>query len=199
VAFIGAVAGEGATTCALSTAVSATQQGRSVILVDCDIRRRALTHGFGMNPDLGVLEACERPEYWRDYVERETETGLHFLPAAQPSSPWRSLTSEAGFAVLLKELQRAYDLVVLDCPPALSTAEGPALARMAQKCVVVTVWDRTPIGAVRSMMRTLRTRARHISGIDVYRDQRGYRFGRLRPDYRRSTRRECYPARARRQ
>jgi Mrp family chromosome partitioning ATPase len=182
VAFIGAVAGEGATTCALSTAVSATQQGRSVILLDCDIRRRSLTHGFGMDPDLGVLEACERPEYWRDYVEHEQETGLHFLPAAPPSSPWRSLVGEAGFPVLLKELQRAYDLVVLDCPPALASAEGAALARMANKCVVVAVWDRTPIGAVRMMMRNLRTRARLLTGIYVNRVPRGYRFGRLRPD-----------------
>jgi Mrp family chromosome partitioning ATPase len=181
IAFIGPVAGEGATTAALSVAVSATQQGRNVIIVDCDIRRRSLTRGFGLEPELGVVECCERPEYWRDYVEHEAEIGLHFLPASQPPSPWRSLIGEAGFPVLLKELQRAYDLVVLDCPPAIGAAEGPVIARMADRCVLVATWDKTPIGAIRQALRNLRSRAQ-TTGIFVNRVPPGFRFGRLRPD-----------------
>lgn len=179
-AFIGPSASEGATTAALCTAVSATQQGRNVIIVDCDIRRRSLTRGFGMEPELGVMEACERPEYWRDYVEHEVETGLHFLPAAAPASPWRSLIGEAGFPVLLKELQRAYDLVVLDCPPAIGNAEGSVIARMADRCVLIATWDKTTFGAIRQTLRNLRSRAQ-TTGIFVNRVPPGYRFGRLRP------------------
>jgi Mrp family chromosome partitioning ATPase len=182
VSFIGAFPGEGATTSALCAAASATQQGLNVIVVDCDLRRRSLTLGFGMEPELGVLEACERPEYWRDYVEHEGEIGVHFLPAARPLSPWRSLIGEAGFRVLLKELRGAYDLVVLDCPPALSSADGPMIARMADKCVLVAVWDQTPLAAIRSAMRVLRARARSSTGVYVNRVPPGYRFGRLRPD-----------------
>ena len=180
VAFIGSTAGEGATTSALCAAASATQQGRSVIIVDCDLRRRSLTRGFGLEPDLGVLEACERPEYWREYVEQEVETGLHFLPAAAPSSPWRTLIGEPGFKVLLNQLAGAYDLVVLDCPPAIGSAEGPMIARLAQRCVVIANWDQTPIGAIRHAMRTLKARAN--TGVYVNRVPPGYRFGRLRPD-----------------
>ncbi len=180
VAFVGSIPGEGATTSALSAAVSATQQGRNVIIVDCDIRRRSLTKSFGLEPELGVLEACERPEYWRDYVEQEAEVGLHVLPAAQPSSPWRSLAGAPGLPVLLKELRKAYDLVVLDCPPALASAEGLVLARMADKAVVVAVWDITPLGVIRKVVSQLRTRT--TTGVYVNRVPRGYRFGRLRPD-----------------
>jgi Mrp family chromosome partitioning ATPase len=127
-----------------------------------------------------VLEACERPEYWRDYVEEEHETGLHFLPAAKPVSPWRTLIGQAGFPVLLKHLRDAYELVVLDCPPALGSAEGPMVARLAQRAVVVAVWDQTPIGAIRHALRTLRTKG--AVSIFVNRVPPGYRFGRLRPD-----------------
>jgi len=179
VAFIGALAGEGATTAALCAAASATQQGRSVILIDCDLRRRSLTRGFGMNPDLGVLEACERPEFWRQYVEQEAETGLHFMPAAPASSPWRTLIGQPGFKVLLQQLEGAYDLVILDCPPALGSAEGPMIARMAQRSVVVAGWDHTPLSVVRNTMRTLKARAN--TGVYVNRVPPGYRFGRLRP------------------
>lgn len=182
VSFIGPMPGEGATTVALCAAASATQQGRNVIIVDCDLRRRSLSRGFGFDSDLGVLEACERPEYWRDYVEQEAETGLNFLAAAKPITAWRTLLGAAGFPVLLKELQNAYDLVILDCPPALGSAEGAMLARLADRAVVVTVWDQTRISAVRETMRALKTRSRVATGVYVNRVPPGYRFGRLRPD-----------------
>jgi Mrp family chromosome partitioning ATPase len=181
VAFIGPLAGEGATTSALCVAASAAQQGRSAIVVDCDLRRRSLTRGFAIQPELGVLEACERPEYWRDYVEEESETGVHFLPAAKPLSPWRTLLGQPGFPALLDHLREAYDLVVLDCPPALNSADGPVAARLAQRCVIVAVWDQTPIGAIRHSMRTLR-RSPGTIGVYVNRVPPGYRFGRLRPE-----------------
>jgi Mrp family chromosome partitioning ATPase len=182
VSFVGAAPGEGATTAALCAAVSATQQGRSVIIVDCDLRRRSLTRGFGIEPEVGVLEACEQPDYWREYVEQENETGLHFMPAARPPSVWRTLIETPGFPVLLKRLREEYDLVVLDCPPILATAEGALTARMSAKIVLVAVWDQTPLGAVRRAMRNLRTRARAATNIYVNRVPPGYRFGRLRPD-----------------
>lgn len=181
VAFIGPMQGEGATTSALCAAASATQQGRSAIVVDCDLRRRSLTRGFGLDPDLGVLEACERPEYWRDYVEQEHETGLHFMPAAKTFSPWRTLFGHAGLPALLNQLREAYDLVVLDCPPALGSAEGPMVARLAQRSIVVAVWDETPISAVRHAVRGLRAKAGATS-VFVNRVPPGYRFGRVRPD-----------------
>lgn len=181
VAFIGSFASDGATTSALCVAASATQQGRTAIVVDCDLRRRSLTRGFGLEPELGVREACEQPEYWRDYVEEEHETGLHFLPAAKPTSPWRTLAGQAGMAALIDNLRESYDLVVLDCPPALSTAEGPVMARLAQRCVVVAVWDQTPIGAIRQTMRAIR-RNPGATGVWVNRVPPGYRFGRIRPD-----------------
>lgn len=182
VAFIGSIQDEGATTAALSTAISAAQQDRRVIVLDCDLRRRALSRAFGADVEEGVLQACERPERWRDFLCEEEETGLHFLPAARGFNPWRTLTGAPGFAELLTELSAAYDLIVLDCPPALSSAEGPAIAGFARTCIVVTAWDRTRIGAVRTAMRSLQRRQNLNTGVYVNRVPPTYRFGRLRPD-----------------
>lgn len=179
VAVIGSLPGEGATTVALCTAASAAQQGRTAIIVDCDLRRRSLTRGFGLDPDVGVLEATERPEYWREYVEQEDETGVHFLPAARLPSPWKSLIGARGFPGLIRRLRDEYDLVLLDCPPALASADGAVIARMADRCVIVTAWDRTRLDVLRTTVRALRVRE---AGIYVNRVPPGYRFGRLRPD-----------------
>lgn len=182
VAFIAALPGEGATTTALCAAVSAAQQGRSTIVVDCDIRKRALTRTMDQDVETGVLEACNEPERWRNYVSEEAETGLHMLPAAKLRNPWKSLAASHGFPALIHALSEAYDLVVLDCPPAHGAAEGPILAGMAQRAIVVTAWDQTPLTAVRGLMRALQRRPHLETGVWVNRVPPQYRFGRLRPD-----------------
>ncbi|MEZ5996682.1 MAG: CpsD/CapB family tyrosine-protein kinase [Hyphomonadaceae bacterium] len=180
VAFTGSLPGEGATTAALCTAISAAQQGRNVIVIDCDLKRRSLTRALGFDPDEGVLDACENPGDWQSYVGEEDETGLHFMPAARPQSPWRGLVSTPGFPVLLTRLQNVYDLIILDCPPTLSSPDAALIAGLTDTTVLVTAWDRTPLSAVRNAMRALHRRPRGRTGVYVNRVPPEYRFGRLR-------------------
>lgn len=181
VSFIGAYPNEGATTVALCTAASAAQQGRHVIIVDCDLSRRALTRVLGRDPETGVFEAAMHPEHWREVLDQERETGVDILPAARATGPWRSLIDAHGFAPLLERLKAEYDLVVLDCPPALVSTEGAAIASVAEKIVVVAAWDATPLTALRRAIKTLSPRAQAKSGIYVNRVPPGHRFGRVRP------------------
>lgn len=180
IAVISAAPGEGASTVALSAAISAKQQGKRVILLDCDLRRRTFSAALEHEPQAGLVEACVEPEHWRDFVDEEDETGLHFIPAARPPTNWQALAGMPGLPVLLENLRAEFDLIVLDCPPALTSADGPVVARMADKSVVVVAWDETPVAALRDTIRALRARSRGSAGIFVNRVPEGYRFGRLR-------------------
>jgi Mrp family chromosome partitioning ATPase len=180
VAFTSSVPNEGATTAALCTAISAAQQGRSAIVVDCDVRRRSLTFSLGFDPDEGVLDASADPENWQNFVGEEDETGVHFMPGGRSRSPWRTISGAPNFSALLEKLRDHYDLVVLDCPPALGSPDTPMMASLAEKTIVVTAWDRTPISAVRTAMRALQRRPRAVTGVYVNRVPPEYRFGRLR-------------------
>lgn len=154
VAFIGGAPEEGATTTALAVAVSAAQHERRVIAVDCDMRRRSLTRAIGADPVRGLLDAAEAPERWREFLIQEAESGLDVLPAARLRNPWRNLFDAAGLERLVDELREHYDLIVLDCPPALS-ADGSMIARMADQCVIVATWDETPVGSLNDTLRAL--------------------------------------------
>jgi Mrp family chromosome partitioning ATPase len=162
--------------------MSATQQGRKVIVIDCDLRHRALTRALNTRPEEGVLEACDHPYDWSRYTFEEPETGLMFMPAAPAANAWRTLTNANGFSALLDRLDEEFDLIVLDCPPALTTADGMVIARRAELAVVVATWDRTRLNALRAVMRRMRTGNRPTTGVYVNRVPPGYRFGRLRPD-----------------
>ena len=178
VAFVSARPEEGATTIALCTAISAMQQGRSVIILDCDIRRRTLSHVLDCDLKEGLLEACERPDDWSSFVEEEPETGLPFIPAARVLNPWRTLIGSPGFGALIASLRRSYDLVVLDCPPALNTADGALIAGMADKCVTVLGWDRTRASDLRKMVQRVQRHSDAPTNVYVNRVPAGYRFAR---------------------
>ncbi|MEZ5960082.1 MAG: CpsD/CapB family tyrosine-protein kinase [Hyphomonadaceae bacterium] len=182
VAFAAAIANEGSSTVALCTALAASQQGRSVVVIDCDLRRRSLTRSLGFDPDEGLIDACEEPSKWQNFVGEEDETGLHFIPASRVRSPWRNVGAAPGFNELLLRLRQHYDLIVLDCPPVLANADGAASAALADKCILVTAWDRTPISAVRQAMAALQRRPRAQTAVYVNRVPPEYRFGRLRGD-----------------
>ena len=182
VAVIGSLPNEGASTIALGAAISATQQGRRVLLVDCDMRRRSLTHALVGDVQAGTLEAADRPQNFRTLIHREAETGLHFLPAAKLKSVWTTLIGMTGLPILIDAMRNAYDLVVLDCPPTLGSADGAMLARLADGCIIVAAWDDTPIGALRASIRALRRGPQAVTGIYLNRVPSGYRFGRLRPE-----------------
>jgi len=181
VAFISSVPNDGASTTALGAAVSATQQGRRVLLVDCDVRRRSLTRSLVGDVETGIAQAADRPQGWQSLLLQESETGLDFMPAAPPKNPWATLVGMHAFPLLVEDMKREYDLIIFDCPPALASAEGAMLARLADKCVVVAAWDDTAIGTLRQSMRSL-NRPANSMGVYVNRVPPGYRFGRLRPD-----------------
>lgn len=181
IAFLGSIPNEGATTSALAFALSAAQQGRRVIILDCDVRRRSLTRQLmPVEPEVGMWEVAAKPDIWQGVVEHESETGLHFIPVAPLRNPWRHAFSQQGLKAALAQLRQHYDLIVLDCPPALSNSDSPYIARNADKRVIVARWDETPLGALRATMRVFRLQAPVSTGVLMNRVPAHYRFDRQR-------------------
>lgn len=178
VAFLSSSEDEGAAMAAMCAAASAAQQGRRVIVVDCDLRRRALTHELGIEPDIGVIEIVSGAKPWGEVVGQEPETGLSYIPVLASKSAVRSLAEAPGFPALLASLREGYDLVVLSCPPA--GAGGAELAAKADKIVVVAAWDETTFAALRGVARVLPRNTKARPGLFVCQVPAGRRFGRLR-------------------
>lgn len=169
VALLGSTPRDGATATASSVAALASQQGRNVLLVDCDLRQRGVTHLLDAEPEAGVLEAAANPQIWPTLIEQEPETGLHVMPAARLSNPWQRLFDEPGLVELVAQWRERYDLIVLDCPPALTNADGAMLTRLADLCVPVISWDDTSSANLRQMMRRLRQNAPETISLHINR------------------------------
>lgn len=155
-----AAPGEGKTLTSANLAVTYANEGLRVLLVDCDIRRPKLHAVFktlrspGLldlltpsngNPHVGVHAltfdadgAAGDPADPLSAVLRPTPIrGLTLLTCgAMPTNP-TNLLSGVRMRVLLHELVQRFDLVILDTPPVLATADARILGGLTDGVLLV--------------------------------------------------------------
>lgn len=142
---IGCVAsqpGDGATTIAANLAQAFAESGHSTLLVDLDLRQPNLTRALAPQNAGGAAEVAEGAMQLDQVVWRDTQTGLHFLPAAAGRSAARPARVLAPGRAdrLVAALRAGYDRVVIDLPPSGTNADAGALAELLDGLVLVTSW-----------------------------------------------------------
>ncbi|MGE3303951.1 MAG: CpsD/CapB family tyrosine-protein kinase [Hyphomonadaceae bacterium] len=145
---------EGASTVSLCLARTMAALGRSVVIVDCDMRRRTLTRSLGIDAKEGIWEAigAENPG---KFLRGDTDSHVKVLPAGSAAGPFRDLFSKRGFFDLVRQLKRRYECVILDCPAALASIDARMIVGGADSVVLVVQHGRTPASAVKNAQRQL--------------------------------------------
>lgn len=161
--------GEGKTSTALLAAVASQQMERSAIILDCDLRRSALTRTFSRHPEQPGLLAClQGSAPLEDCIHVEPETGLSILAAERlgpGSANAADILVSRRFHKLLAQLKARYDFVILDTPPILAVADARILAPSVDAIVYLVRWNHTRRAAVIEGLRDLRSVGGRIAGI----------------------------------
>jgi Mrp family chromosome partitioning ATPase/soluble cytochrome b562 len=133
---------EGKSTLALALARSAARAGERVLLVDCDLSRRNLSRIMAVAEGPGLAELLGGDGNSQGLVYTDELSGLAFLPAGNA----RDGRGIADLAVKLatEGWRREYDLIVLDAPPILASADALILAEMAEGILLCIRWNHTP-------------------------------------------------------
>ena len=136
-----AVPGEGKTLTAANLAVTLAYDGLKVLLIDCDIRRPRVHGLFRLPRAPGLMElltASANPDTPPPRAIRETSVArLSVLPCGALPMNAANLLSSTRMRVLLQELQEQYDIIVLDTPPVLATADAGIVASLTDGVLLV--------------------------------------------------------------
>jgi polysaccharide biosynthesis transport protein len=136
-----AVPGEGKTLTAANLAVTLAYDGLKVLLIDCDIRRPRVHGLFRLPRAPGLMElltASANPGAPAPRAIRETSVArLSVLPCGALPMNAANLLSSTRMRVLLQELQEQYDIIVLDTPPVLATADAGIVASLTDGVLLV--------------------------------------------------------------
>lgn len=141
IAVSSAVSGEGKSLSAINLAYSLSQLGKSVILIDCDMRRPTLAEKLNLRKMPGLSNFLAGQNKLQDVVQccgiSNDETAFRVITAGQkPPNPIELLSSERMTKVL-KGMRQICDYIILDLPPVGEVSDALAVARETDGILLV--------------------------------------------------------------
>ncbi|QUD89313.1 GumC family protein [Phenylobacterium montanum] len=165
VAITSAVPHEGKTTTAVCLARVAALGHAKVLVIDTDLRRRALGAAFGVEADIGLVEVLDGAVTLERALVKDSMSSAMFLPLSSSTSPQRDVLSSPALDKLLAAAREYYDLIILDAAPVLLLADARTLAQRVDATLLLARWRATPKSAVRSAVRELSAVGAALAGV----------------------------------
>ncbi|MER5887161.1 polysaccharide biosynthesis tyrosine autokinase [Streptomyces sp. NPDC001941] len=164
IAVTSALPGEGKTSTSVNLAAALSLEGRSVCLVDADLRRPQVAARLGLVEGAGLTSVLigQAP---LESVLQDGPGGIQVLAAgAVPPNPAELLAS-GQMRTVLTELAERFDAVVVDTAPVLPVADTVALASRMDGVVMVVRARRTKREQSVSAADTLRSVGANLLGV----------------------------------
>ena len=154
-----ALPNEGKTTIAASLAQLIGHGGKSVIVVDCDLRNPSLSSSLAPNATAGIIEVTNGSRSIEETVWRDPTTNLAFLPAVRRTDLLHSseLLSTDSMHKLFDRLRASYDYVIVDLPPLTPLVDVRATTQLIDHFILVVEWGQTKIDVVKHALHTAPT------------------------------------------
>src|SRR5262249_15477399 len=136
---------EGRSTVACNLADAFFLAGRRVLLVDCDLRTRALSKSLAPSCEHGLVELLTGAAQAEDIELPVYSSGLPLLPiATRKHGPiFNDLLASCRMRQILQHFRRSYDLILVDLPPTELDADARAISPHLDAVVVVAEFDGT--------------------------------------------------------
>jgi len=147
--------GKTTTACNLALAYASMAGGRNTALLDLDLRRPNVARSLGIEPRVG-FEALLSGSAELDEVRLRTDLpSLDLYPTASPLlEPHREL-AHPRIGAIFEELERRYDLIVIDTAPLLLVPDAELLFPYVSAAVAVMRSRKTRLEAFKEMVGML--------------------------------------------
>lgn len=147
--------GDGKSSVAANIAVTLSQAGRRVILVDCDLRRPALSELFSLDQSLpGLTSVLLDQAELRDAIQETGIENLDVLSSGKRYSNPADILTRNGLSDLLAALGDNYDFIILDTPPLLPVTDSSIISNFVDTIfLTLRVREGSQISAAQALRR----------------------------------------------
>ena len=170
---------EGKSTTIANLAVVLTQAGKSVLIIDCDMRNPTVHKNFGLSNKLGLSSCISMDTPLSAAVQATKVDNLYALTGGViPPNP-SELGSER-MRELLQEAREIYDYVLIDLPPVLPVADALVLGAVVDGVVLVIDSGEVKVDLARDVKKQLQHAGANILGVvlnKVRSEHHGYGYG----------------------
>jgi capsular exopolysaccharide synthesis family protein len=125
------ISGEGKTFCSINLATIIALAGHKTILIGADMRKPKIFADFGHANDKGLSTFLAGKHQLDEVIKTTNVQDLHFITAGPvPPNP-AELMELPKLAVLVAELKKTYDFIVIDTPPVGLVSDAFSLLRQS--------------------------------------------------------------------
>jgi capsular exopolysaccharide synthesis family protein len=171
---------EGKTTITSNLAISLAQFGRSVLLVDSDLRRPRLHSVLEVDNNLGLTTLVEGRTTLGAALHKTEIDGLSVLTSGPiPHNPSELLHSLA-FGHVKEDLLKHFDYVLFDSPPMCAVTDAAVLAPQVDGVLLVVRAGKSTVQSILGARKQLKGVSGRLLGAvlnDVDIKMKGYRYG----------------------
>jgi non-specific protein-tyrosine kinase len=158
---------EGKTTTVANLGIVLAQSGKSVVMVDADLRRPRLHRIFHLPGNSGLTEVLTQTELAFDgQLQPAGIEDLRLLTSGPlPPNPSELLGSQK-MALVIEALKAEADLVIFDTPPVLAVTDAAVLASQADGVLLIAEAGKTRrAAAVRALENLQQVGANVVGGV----------------------------------
>ena len=120
---------EGKSTTVANLAVSIAQSGKSVLVLDADLRNPTQHKFFGVDNGEGLSIALVQDQDYQNYIRETAVPGVMLLAGGPiPTNP-AELVGSKRMKSLLEEVNEQFDMVLIDTPPIVAVTDAAILAQ----------------------------------------------------------------------
>ncbi|MEM9571904.1 MAG: polysaccharide biosynthesis tyrosine autokinase [Pseudomonadota bacterium] len=156
--------GEGKTSTTIALATTFAKGGKSVLIIDADMRKPSFVIDSGKS--IGLSGLLTGHDALHDHVVRSKTEGLSILPSGViPPNPAQIL-SGPRLREIIEAAEQLFDLVIIDSPPVLSFTDSPRLGSVVEGALIVVQAGsiRTP-AAKRTVAQMFDARTNVLGGV----------------------------------
>lgn len=136
------IAGEGKSTVASNLALALQKKGKSVILVDLDLRSPAVASRLSLPEyDYGTIDVLEGKTTLFDAFVSYKNTGLRVLPGGRAVAQTKTILNYQSLPDMIQQLRGMADYIILDTPPCAMLSDAAVIAHHADAAIFVVRQD----------------------------------------------------------
>ncbi len=160
-----AIPGEGKTTQSVALAQNFSRLGKSVLLIEGDIRRLVFNDYFDLPGEHSLLTVLAGEVSLAAAVVHAPELGADVLKGETSSTNAADIFSSDNFTALLGQARETYDVIIIDTPPVLVVPDARVVGQSVDATLLSVQWNATSRSQVQEALRLFEMVNLKVAGL----------------------------------